>query len=83
MLMAVPFFSWMPVNASQMINAIAKVLREEGEHAIGFIICFAFMIGPLVWTAINEVFPCYPLQHSLKANVSFQALLDAPCAFNE
>jgi hypothetical protein len=68
-----------------MINAIAKVLRQEGARAIGFIICFALSMRPVVWTVINEVFlghaPC--LQQSLKANVSFQALLDAPGKFGE
>jgi SP family galactose:H+ symporter-like MFS transporter len=24
---------------------------------VGFIICFAFSMGPVVWTVINEMFP--------------------------
>ncbi|WP_294537283.1 hypothetical protein [uncultured Rhodoblastus sp.] len=63
-----------------MINAIAKTLRKVSTRAIDPIKCFAFSIGPVVFTVINEVLPGHASfsQRAPKANVSFLALMEAP-----
>ncbi len=42
------------VNAAPSVAGIVTLCA-----LVGFIICFAFSMGPVVWTVINEVFPAH------------------------
>ncbi len=42
------------VNAAPSVAGIVTLCA-----LVGFIVCFAFSMGPVVWTVINEVFPAH------------------------
>jgi sugar porter (SP) family MFS transporter len=47
-------------GAMPLVNAAPSVAGIVTLCAlVGFIICFAFSMGPVVWTVINEVFPAH------------------------